>query len=262
MGFNRLPVGETDISYASRPIKCKEFNQTVKNDVEFIEVTVAYDVLSVVVNPKNTWVDSLTIDELKMIFLDDKAAASWHDVRPEWPDTPIEIYAPGTDSGTFDYFKEVVAGKKGSIRSDMSVSEDDNVLVRGVAGDPGAIGFFGVAYYEENTDKLKIVPIVNPDSGKAVIPTSKTIADGEYAPFSRPLFIYVNSKSIRRPEVKRFVDFYVANAAKLAAEVGYVKLPDSIYAKARKNIKRRTIGTCYLSAEGNKIEGPITALYK
>jgi len=260
-GFKRFTVGETDISDASRPIKPKELAKCQENHVEFIEVPIAYDGLSIVVNPDNNWVDHLSIDELKTIFLDSKAAKTWHDVRAEWPDTPITIYAPGTDSGTFDYFKEVVAGKTGSIRSDMSVSEDDNVLVRGVEGDTNAIGFFGVAYYEENKDKLKIVPIINPNTNEAVTPTTETIANGTYAPFSRPLFIYVNSKSYRKPHVKRFVQFYLDHAAELAAEVGYVRLPESIYDLGRKKLKRRKTGTVYVDKDGNQLEGPITELY-
>ena len=198
-GFKRFTKGGTDISDASRPIKFSEFEKCRENGVSFIELPVAYDGLTIVVNKENNWVDQLTVDQLKKIFRDDMKVQKWSDVQAGWPNTEIKIFAPGTDSGTFDYFKEVVVGKdKASIRDDMSVSEDDNNLVLGVANTKEAIGFFGAAYYFENTDKLKAVKIVNP-KGKAVLPSADTIESGEYAPFSRPLFIYVNSKSARRP---------------------------------------------------------------
>jgi len=260
-GFKRFAIGETDISDASRPIKAKEYNVTVENGVDFIEIPVAYDGLSIVVNKANYWVDQLTVDDLKKIFLDGSPVKTWQDVRPGWPATAIKIYAPGTDSGTFDYFKEVVAGKTGAIRSDMSVSEDDNVLVRGVAGDDGSIGFFGCAYYFENKDKLKVVGIVNP-KGTAITPSAETIENGSYAPFSRPLFIYVAKKSAERPEVKAFVEFYFRNGPKLAEEVGYVKLPAEIYQRAAANFKNHKTGTQYLTASGEKVEGPVTKVYR
>jgi phosphate transport system substrate-binding protein len=197
-----------------------------------------------------------------MIFLDGSNVTTWRNVRADWPDEKIKIYAPGTDSGTFDYFKEVVAGKTGSIRSDMSVSEDDNVLVRGVSGDSGAIGFFGCAYYFENQAKLKIVPIVNPETKQAVIPTPKTIESGLYAPFSRPLFIYVNKKSAQRPEVQGFIEFYLTKGPALAAEVGYVSLPKKVYDMARANVAKRKVGSHYLTTTGDKVHGPVTTVYK
>ncbi len=261
-GFKRFAKGETDISDASRPIKKKEFDAATQAGVEFYEVPVAYDGLTIVVNKNNYWADQLTVDDLKKIFLDGSTVDSWNDIRPEWPDRPIAIFAPGTDSGTFDYFKEVVAGKTGSIRSDMSVSEDDNVLVRGVSGAEGGVGFFGCAYYFENQDKVRCVPIVNPENNQVVTPTAKTIESGEYAPFSRPLFIYVNKESLKRREVKAFVNFYLENAGRLAQEVGYVQLPKAIYDRAANNIKRRKTGTQFLNEQGEKVHGPLPAVYK
>ncbi len=258
-GFKRFVVGETDISNASRPIKASEYEAAKSAGVEFIEVPVAYDGLTIAVHPANYWVDSLTVDEIKKIFLEDRAAKRWSDVRAGWPDTEIKIYAPGTDSGTFDYFKEVVAGKKGSIRSDMSVSEDDNVLVRGVVGEENAIGFFGSAYYFENEDKLKAVAIHNGE--RPVLPTPETIESGEYAPFSRPLFIYVTKKSAVRPEVKAFVEFYLEHAGRLADEVGYVRLPERIYDKALRNFRTRKTGTHFLDENGEKLSGSLTKLF-
>lgn len=259
-GFKRFAVGETDISDASRPIKKEEHDLTVQNKVEYIEIPVAYDGLSIVVNPKNTWVDKLTLDEVKTIFREG-GPKNWSEVREGFPDKPIKIFSPGTDSGTFDYFKEVVAAEKGaSIRQDMSVSEDDNVLVRGVSGDEAAIGFFGVAYYLENKDKLRAVPI---DAGKGpVAPTPETIENGTYAPFSRPLFIYVNKKAARRPEVRAFVEFYLENGPDLAQEVGYVKLPSSVYERAKANFASGRTGTQFMDAEGHKVSGPVTEVYK
>tara|TARA_R110002049_G_scaffold309268_1_gene519619 strand:- start:160356 stop:161498 length:1143 start_codon:yes stop_codon:yes gene_type:complete len=261
-GFKRFTTGATDISDASRPIKDSEFAAAKAAGVAFYELPVAYDGLTIVVHKDNDWVDHLTVDEIKKIFNAETAAKSWSAVRAGWPDNEIKIFAPGTDSGTFDYFKEVVAGKEGSLRDDMSTSEDDNVLVTGVSGSPNAIGFFGVAYYEENKEKLKAVPVVNPELGQPVSPTSVTIENGTYAPFSRPLFIYVNAKSLRRPEVKQFVTFYITNAALMAKQTGYVALPPSIYQEVTDRCRKRKVGTHYLTPEHNKRSGPVTEVYK
>ena len=260
-GFKRFAANETDISNASRPIKAAEAGMCTDAGVDFIEIPVAYDGLTIVVNKGNYWAESMTVDDLKKVFLASGAARTWQDVRPEWPDRPINIYSPGTDSGTFDYFKEVVAGKKGSIRSDMSVSEDDNVLVRGVSGDEGGIGFFGVAYYLENQDTLRAMPIVN-KAGKAVVPSPRTIEDGSYNPFSRPLFIYVKANAARKPFVRAFVDFYLRNAAKFASEVGYVGLPEVIYGRARETFETRRTGSFFLDKHGEKKTGPVTEIYR
>jgi phosphate transport system substrate-binding protein len=261
-GFKKFTVGETDISDASRPIKKTEHELAAQNKIEYIELPVAYDGLSIVVNKANKWVDQLTVDEIKKIFLDGSTVKTWKDVRADWPARPIKLYAPGTDSGTFDYFKEVVAGDKGSIRSDMSVSEDDNVLVKGVSGDEGAIGFFGCAYYFENKDKLRVVPIVNPKLNTPIIPEPTTIEDGSYAPFSRPLFIYVSTKAAERPEVQAFVNFYLESAAELADSVGYVRLPKSVYDTATKNFASRKTGTQFLDSKGASVHGPVTKIYQ
>jgi len=254
-GFKRFVVGETDISDASRPIKKKEYDVAVAHGIEFIEIPVAYDGLSIVVNKENTWCTDITVDELKRVFLDGSSVTTWQDIRPEWPAVPIKIYAPGTDSGTFDYFKEVIAGKKGSIRSDMSVSEDDNVLVRGVAGKQGGIGFFGCAYYFENRDKLNVLAV------NGVLPISSTIESGVYTPFSRPLFIYVNAKSIDRPQVRAFVEYYLKHGAELAEEVGYVRLPETISKRVYTNFENRQLGTQYLDESGEKRHGSLANIY-
>jgi phosphate transport system substrate-binding protein len=259
-GFKRFSAGETDCSNASRPIKPEENERAASNAIEYIELPVAYDGLSIVVNTKNTWVDHLTLDEVKRIWTDGSTVRTWRDVRPAWPDQPIRIFSPGTDSGTFDYFKEVVVGSKGAVRGDMSVSEDDNVLVKGITGDVNAIGFFGCAYYFENKASLKIVPI---DAGKGPItPTHDTIESGAYAPFSRPLFLYVNRKALERTEIKAFITFYLQNAGKTAESVGYVKLPAPIYARAAKNVASKKTGTQFLTPEGSPRHGTLTDLYK
>lgn len=258
-GFKKFTVGDTDISNASRPISVEEVQKAADQRVEFIELPVAYDGLSIVVNKSNTWVTSLTMDEVKKIF-QDGGVKTWNEVRPEWPDSPIKVYSPGTDSGTFDYFREVVVGSKGAIRSDMSVSEDDNVLVRGVEGDPAAIGFFGCAYYFEHKAKLRVVPI---DGGKGPVePTHDTIESGAYAPFSRPLLIYVNRKAADRPEVRAFIEFSLEQAGAIAEEVKYVKLPDEVYERAKANFAARKTGTQFLDEQGHKRIGPVTEVYK
>jgi phosphate transport system substrate-binding protein len=261
-GFKTFTSGETDISDASRPITADEFELCKQNKIAFIELPVAYDGLSIVVNPKNTWVDQLTVEQLQQIYLEEHAAKSWSELNPSWPEVQIGVNSPGTDSGTFDYFKEIVAPEKQAIRSDMATSEEDNDLVRGVAGSEGAIGYFGASYYFNNRDQLRVVPIVDPNTGKAVTPTPETIESGEYAPFSRPLFIYVNVDALKRPELKKFVDFYLDRAADVARQVDYVALPDAVYEAARQHYTERWTGTCYLTADGQKRTGPVAEVYK
>jgi len=236
-GFKRFTVGETDISDASRPIKASEVEVVQKNGIEYIEIRVATDGLAVVVNYGNDWVNYLTVEELKRIWEPDSPVQKWSDIRSGWPKRPITLYGPGTDSGTFDYFTEVIVGKEDASRADYTASEDDNVLVQGIAGDPNALGYFGYAYYAENRDRLKIVPI---DSGKGpVTPTDETVKSGEYSPLSRPLFIYVNTESMKRAEVRAFVVFYLENADKLVTEVGYTPLEASVYEEQLTMVKSR-----------------------
>ncbi len=265
-GFKRFTKGETDISDASRPIKDSEFAATKESGVRFFEIPVAYDGLTLVVHKSNTWVDHLTLDEIKKIFTTEGGAKTWSQVRSGWPNQPIQIFAPGTDSGTFDYFKEVVVGSgEGSLRSDMSTSEDDNVLVTGVSGSPNAIGFFGVAYYEENKDKLKSVAVVNPATDEPVSPTSATIEDGSYAPFSRPLFIYVNEKSFHRPEV-RAVRRLLPPERSVAGQNDWLCCVAAIRLRGRRWLiaacMSKGTGTHYLTGDLEKRSGSITELYK
>ena len=259
-GFKRFCKGETDISDASRPITKTEAETCKSANIEFVELPVAYDGLCIAISKQNTWATKLTVDQIRKIYSASGTAKTWKDLDSAWPDRAIKVYSPGTDSGTFDYFKEVTVGKDGKVRSDMSVSEDDNVLVNGVAGDRDAIGYFGFAYYVENKDKLVAVAV---DDGKgAVLPTDATILDGSYEPFSRPVFIYVNRKSADRPEIGAFVDFYLQQAAALSKEVGYTPLPESIYGTARTNWKARRTGTQFLDAKGDKVSGSLANVYK
>jgi phosphate transport system substrate-binding protein len=235
-GFKKFAAGETDISNASRPIKEKEAAAAKEKGIDFVEIPVAYDGISVVVSKENGFVDKLTVDELKKIWEPDSKVKTWKDVRPEWPAEEIKLYGPGTDSGTFEYFTEAIVGEAKKSRPDYTASEDDNVLVQGIAGDKNSLGYFGYAYFEENADKLKLVPIDNGD-GNAVTPTFDTIKDGTYKPLARPIFIYANKKSLEKPEVKEFVKFYLENAPELVKSVFYVPLTDDKYKESLAKIQ-------------------------
>jgi len=233
-GFKKFLAEETDINDASRTIKESEMMEAESKGINYLEIPVAFDGLSVVVNPNNTWVDYITVEELQLIWQPGSMVDSWDDIRPEWPAEPIRLYGPGTDSGTFDYFTEAINGESGASRPDYTASEDDNVLVQGISGDENSLGFFGYAYYIENQDKLKVVPV---DGGNGpVVPNATTINDGTYAPLSRPIFIYLNTASLARSEVRTFVDFYIDNAGAMANEVGYIELPEAMYQESRDNI--------------------------
>jgi phosphate transport system substrate-binding protein len=226
-GFKRFCAGETDISNASRPIKDTEKQACDQNQIGFAEIQVAYDGLSIVVHPQNNFAQCLTVEELKKIWEPESKVRRWSDVRQGFPNTEMKLYGPGTSSGTFDYFTEEVVGKQGASRADYTASEDDNVLVQGVEGDGASLGYFGFAYYKENAQRLKLVAV---DAGSGcVTPSEETIKNGTYKPLSRPLFIYVSHKSLQRPEVKAFVDYYVTNAAQLVPQVGYVPLDAAQY---------------------------------
>ena len=242
-GFKKFLNQEIDINAASRPIKESEFDKAVAAGIQFIELPVAFDGISVVVNPENTWVDQLTTEELQRIWQPDSVVTTWKDVRADWPDETIRLYGPGTDSGTFDYFTGVINGKEQASRADFTASEDDNVLIQGISGDRYALGYFGFAYYLENQDKLRAVAI---DGGQGpILPTPITINDGSYAPLSRPIYIYLNAASLDKPQVADFVRFYLESAGSLAEEVGYITLPEASYAGARARVAARTSGSSY-----------------
>lgn len=255
-GFKKFCRGETDIVNASRPILKKEMDDCKAAGVQYVEMPVAYDALTIVVNPKNDWSRTITVAELKKIW--EPAAqgkiTKWSQVNPAWPDDTIKLYGAGADSGTFDYFTEAIVGKAKSSRGDFTASEDDNVLVQGVASDRNALGFFGFAYYVENQKKVKAVAV---DGGKGgIIPSAKTVEDGSYQPLSRPIFIYVNIKAAERPEVKELVEFYMNNAAALVKEVKFFPLPAQAYTTNLEHLNKKKIGTVFggHSEVGLKIE--------
>lgn len=230
-GFKRFVVGETDISNASRSIKPIEIEKAAENGVEFIEIAVGFDGLSLVANPANRFLECLTTAELRSIWEPGSQVNRWSEVRDGFPDRKFRLYGPDTDSGTFDYFTLAIVGKEDASRSDYSASADDNVLIRGVAGDKNALGYFGFAFYSSSPDRLKLIAV---DSGSGCIyPSPQTINDGSYSPLSRPMFIYVNVASLQRVEVVEFVNFYLDNATALVREVGYVPLPEALYDDGR-----------------------------
>ena len=244
-GFKKFCRAETDISDASRPILKQEMEACKNAGVEYIELPVAFDALTVMVNPKNDWASSMSVAELKKVW--EPAAqgkiTNWNQVRSSWPNAPLKLFGAGADSGTFDYFTEAITGKAKSSRGDFTASEDDNVLVQGISNDRNALGFFGYAYYAENQSKLKAVAI---DNGKGpVTPSEKTVLDGTYQPLSRPIYIYVSRKATEKPEVREFVEFYLKNAPKLVKEVKYVPLPDKVYALGVSRLKSVKLGTAF-----------------
>ena len=246
-GFKKFCRGDTVISDASRPIKAKEIKKCQEAGIEFIEIPVAFDALTVVVNPQNDWAKEMTPEELKMMWEPDAQGkvTNWNQVRAGFPDVPLKLYGPGADSGTFDYFTEAIIQKSKAIRGDFTASEDDNVLVQGVAGDKGGIGYFGLAYFEENKDKLTGVKIKNAQ-GEFVEPSVPNAASGKYNPLSRPLFIYLNAtKAAFDPKVKKFVDFYLKHAGKMSAEVGYVPFSNAEYAAITNHYKTLKTGTAF-----------------
>lgn len=243
-GFKKFCRGETDISNASRPILKSEMTDCAKNGVQYMELPVAYDALTVVVHPKNGFLSAISIEELKKIW--EPAAqgriTKWNQVNPAWPDAPIKLFGAGADSGTFDYFTEAVTGKSKSSRGDFTASEDDNVLVQGISRDINAIGFFGYAYYAENRDKLRALPISWKGS-KPVGPSLETVVNGTYQPLSRPIFIYVSANAAKKPEVKQFLEYFNKHAETLTKEVKYVPLPRTAYAHNREVLAKNQLGT-------------------
>lgn len=245
-GFKKLCRGDTDIANASRPILKAEMEACAASGIRYLELPVAFDAITVVVNPQNDWVKSLSVADLKKIW--EPAAqgkiTGWNQVRSEWPAAPLMLFGPGADSGTFDYFTEAIVGKAKASRGDYTASEDDNVLVQGVEHNKNSLGYFGYAYYVSHSDKMRAVPIERPD-GKAVAPSIEAVIDGSYQPLSRPLFIYVSEAALQRPEVVQFVEFYLAEGPKLAADVGFVPLPEEATQIALKHFQERRVGTVF-----------------
>jgi phosphate transport system substrate-binding protein len=245
-GFKKLCRGDIDIANASRPILTEEMEACRAAGVEYIELPIAFDAITVVVNPANNWVKSMSIADLKKIWepAAQGAITRWNQVRPEWPDAPLMLFGPGADSGTFDYFTEAVAGKAKSSRGDYTASEDDNVLVQGVEHNKNALGYFGFAYYISHKERMRAVPIES-EGGGAVSPSIATVTDGSYRPLSRPLFIYVSAASAKRPEISRFIEFYLTEGPALATDVGFVPLPEQASQVALTHFRAGRLGTVF-----------------
>ena len=245
-GFDKFCRGETDISNASRPIQLDEMAACNQAEVRYIELPVAFDALTVVVNPQNDWLDSITLEELEKIWSPaaEQKITRWNQIRSSFPDRPLNIYAPGTDSGTFDYFTEAVMGEAGASRTDYTASEDDDILVKGVSQDPNALAYFGLAYYEQHADEMKAVAI---DSGNgAILPSRETVEQAQYQPLARPLFIYINAVSAQNnPALRQFIDFYLEQAPETVNEVGYVPLPEEAYHIDKVTFHRGEVGTVF-----------------
>lgn len=231
-GFKKFLRGETSINDASRMIKQSEVDLAEKNNVEYVRLAVAYDGLAIVVHPENDWVNKITVEELKNMWEPEaqQDITHWNQVRPEWPDEELHLYGPGVASGTYDYFTEAIVGESGASRGDFTASEDDNVLVQGISTDKYALGYFGIAYFEENQEKLKLLAVDDGD-GNAVKPTAETVSQGTYKPLSRELFIYVSKSAAENEAVQKFVNFYLETADDIARQVGYIPMPDSMYQK-------------------------------
>lgn len=262
-GFKKFCRGETDIQNASRPIQKGEgktpgeMENCKKAGIKFFELPIAFDATAIIVSPDNKFLDKITVAELKKMWEPgaEKKVMKWKDVNPAWPDQPLKLYGAGSDSGTFDYFTEAVVGKAKASRGDYSASEDDNVLIKGVSTDKNAIGYVPFAYYEENKSKLKLVAVVSPKN-TAILPSRQTVENGTYTPLSRPMFLYVSETSMKRPEVKEFVEFYLKNAQRLVPEVKYVPLPAEAYTLAQDHLTKGKVGTAFKghSEVGMKIQ--------
>ncbi len=258
-GFKKFLSHETDINDASRPIKQKEADRASAEKIGYIELPVAFDGISIIVNPKNDWVQELSVAQLKKLWAPDSKVKNWNELDPSFPDRPIKLYGPGTESGTYDYFTEAVNGESGACRGDFTKSEDDNFIIRGVESEPNGLAFVGFAYYVSNKDKLKVVPIRAEGATAAVAPSHATINNGTYAPLARPIFIYVSTQAAQRQEVKDFVHFYLKMAPSVVSEVGYVALPDPVYTLAIARFDAGTEGSAFLGRETRGV--PLAELY-
>jgi phosphate transport system substrate-binding protein len=259
-GLKRFQARELDFVHTSRPILPNEAAGLAEAGLPFLELPVAYDGVTVVVHPHNRWVQQLSLEQLRRLFLHSSGTRTWRDVDPNWPNQTLKVFAPGTGSGTYDFFADVLGGP---LRSGMSLNEDDNALVTGVSGNLYSIGFFGVAYYNENRGKLRAIPIVNPETGQAYLPERLAIEENLYAPLSRPLFLYVNQQSLSRVEVRQFLRFYIATVPELASKVGFVKLPEEIWQAVEAAVEQpeQHLGSRLLDRHGQTIPGRFEDVY-
>jgi len=250
-GFKKFCRGETDLQNASRPITEKEMADCVTSKIKYIELPIAFDAMVIVVNPKNTWVNEITIEQLKTMWAPEAQGkiTSWNQVNPAWPKEPLKLYGAGSDSGTFDYFTEAIVGKAKSSRGDYTASEDDNTLVQGVFNDKNGLGYIPLSYYEENKTKLKMLGVIGgakaPKKGVAVKASKENVENGTYFPLSRPLFIYVSESALKRAEVRQFTEFYLKNALTLVPQVKYVALPVKAYELAQQRLSKNELGTVF-----------------
>lgn len=259
-GLKRFQARELDFVHTSRSILPNEAAALAEVGLPYLELPVAYDGVTVVVHPQNHWVQQLTLEQLQKLFLQSAGTRTWQDIDPSWPDQSLKLFAPGTGSGTYDFFADVLGGP---LRAGMSLNEDDNALVTGVSGNLYSIGFFGVAYYNENRGKLRAIPIVNPETGRAFLPERAAIEQNLYAPLSRPLFLYVNQQSLTRVEVRQFLRFYIATVPELAANVGFVRLPDEIWREVEAAVDKPEgyLGSRLLDHTGQVIPGPFEEVF-
>lgn len=246
-GFKKFCRGEIDISNASRPILKSEMEACAQNNISYIELPIAYDGLSIIVNPKNKFVDCLTVEQLREVWKPESQGKkiTWKALNPTWPEEEIRLCGPGSDSGTFDYFTEAIVGKARASRGDYTASEDDNVLIQFASREKNALCYLPLSYAEENKGKVRTVAVKNYKTGKCVEPSYNTVQSGEYLPLSRPLFIYVNANSARRQEVKEFVEFYIKNAGKISRQVDYIALPDKAYELVMERWQKGIVGTVF-----------------
>jgi phosphate transport system substrate-binding protein len=245
-GFQKFCAGETDINNASRPISRSEMEVCKQNNIAYIELPVAFDALTVVVHPQNTWAADISVEELRKIWEPGAQGkiTTWNQVRPSWPNRPLTLFGPGTDSGTYDYFTEAIVGKAGASRSDFTASEDDDILAQGVSGNPNALGYFGYAYYDKNQDKLK--PLAVDNGSGAVMPSEENLRQNQYRPLARPLFIYVNAAAARdNPLMTDFIDYYLRNADGVVSSVGYIPFEEDDYSLLFRNFHKTKVGTAF-----------------
>jgi phosphate transport system substrate-binding protein len=246
-GFKKFCRGETDISDASRPIVKEEIEACKAAGIQYIELPIAYDAITVAVSPQNDWVSEISVEDLKKIWEPEaqEKVTRWNQVRPEWPDQPLMLFGAGADSGTFDYFTEAITGKAKASRGDFTGSEDDNVLVQGIENNKNALGYIPYAYYLPHKERMKALAIVAKPGAQGVLPSLEAVKSGTYQPLSRPLFLYVSAKSAERPAVQRFVEFLLSEGPALIEEVGYLPLPEQAYETARKRFAERRFGTVF-----------------